>query len=238
MLRVVSHSIPLGSNWARSMGTLPAPSPVRFSPRPDGYWPPEPWCSRGDGRLMCGVYGAVRSIDIKSQWALCGNSMCQWKPNIHYIFLATVDLHIHTHTPQEVPDSRHLIWHSLPCLSTRQLASSLTCPQVVPYKVYMVCTDWTYHQRLEAEAAGEVQAQVEAHDPIAKQLLQTQFGAVSLFFQIFPCRTTSIMLLQYDPFAKDEWTSRRQWSRRQRFSMQTYAEILCCVDQSQLVHLT
>ena len=98
MFRVVSHSIPLGSNWARSMGTLPAPSPVRFSPRPDGYWPPEPWCSRGDGRLMCGVYGAVKSIDIKSQWTLYGNSMCQWKPNIHYIFLATVDLHIHTHT--------------------------------------------------------------------------------------------------------------------------------------------
>jgi hypothetical protein len=38
---------------------------------------------------------------------------------------------------------------------------------------------------LEAEAAGEVQAQVEAHDPIAKQLLQTQFGAVYIYICIY-----------------------------------------------------
>ena len=82
----VSHWDPIGiGRWKLS----------RFSPRPDGYWPPEPWCSRGDAAVdwyvACMVQGS--QWQLQTQWKLYGNSM---ETQLSYSFAYCRFAHTHT----------------------------------------------------------------------------------------------------------------------------------------------
>ena len=176
----------------------------------------------------------------------------QWKPNLATLLL-TVDLHTHTHRRKyQIPGTwepaqKHAarIWYSLPSLSTRQLACSLKCPQVVPHDMYLsaqterITNVWKL--KLQEKCKHKLKRMIQSPNSSFRRSLEP---CIYIYICIYYCDVE-----QHVSYAQDEWTSRRQSIRPQRqrcrhmqklyiWNYMKLQYVLTQPYESQLVHLT